>query len=196
MLWQRQWLEAGALAEGLAYWTQQLEGIPKQLALPTDRPRPPAQTFDAEACHVVLTGEQSAALGRLNAEKLSTLYMALLAALGVLLARYSGQDDIVVGSPIANPSDVQLEQLIVFFVNNWVKRVRVDPDSGFGDLLADVRATALEAYRYPDVPFERLVEVLAPQRSLNRSPIFKVDFALQNEPRTTPALDGLQVKPI
>ena len=108
--------------------------------------------------------------------------MTLLAAFGVLLARYSGQDDIVVGSPIANRQEEQLEELIGFFVNTLVMRIRLTPAMSFRELLAQVRQTALEAYRYQDIPFERLVEELSPQRSLNTTPVFQVIFALQNMP--------------
>ena len=124
-LWQRSWLEEAALEEGLKYWKEQLAGIPEQLELPTDRPRPAAQTFAAEVCDVALTRSRSAGLKRLSQEHQATLYMTLLAAFGVLLARYSGQDDIVVGSPIANRQEAQLEELIGFFVNSLVMRVRV-----------------------------------------------------------------------
>ena len=135
-------------------------------------------------------------LKRLSQESQATLYMTLLAAFGVLLARYSGQDDIVVGSPIANRQEEQLEEMIGFFVNSLVMRIRFNPAMSFRELLAQVRGTALEAYRYQDVPFERLVEELSPQRSLNSTPLFQVILDLQNMPRGQLELSGLQVDPV
>src|SRR6266849_5275516 len=130
-LWQRNWLEGGALEQGLAYWKEQLAGIPERLELPTDRPRPAMQTFVAELCHVGLSKELTAGLKRVSQENQATLYMTLLSGLAVLLSRYSGQDDIVVGSPIANRQDAQLEEMIGFFVNTLVMRVRVQPRESF-----------------------------------------------------------------
>ena len=130
----------------------------------------------------MLSAEQAAKLKQVSRENQATLYMTLLAAFGVLLARYSGQDDIVVGSPIANRQEEQLEELIGFFVNTLVMRLRLTPAMSLRELLAQVRQTALEAYRYQDIPFERLVEELSPQRSLNTTPVFQVVFALQNMP--------------
>jgi len=195
-LWQRQWLEKGTLSAGLAYWKRQLEGIPERLELPTDRPRPPLQTFAAEACHVRLNAKQSEELKRLSQAHQATLYMTLLAAFGTLLGRYSGQEDIVVGSPIANRQEAQLEELIGFFVNSLVMRVRVKEEMSFDALLGEVRRTALEAYQHQDVPFERLVDELAPTRSLNTTPIFQVVFALQNAPWEPQRLKELDVKSV
>src|SRR5256885_6445901 len=122
--------------------------------------------------------------------------MTLLAVLGMLLSRYSGQDDIVVGSPIANRREAQLEALVGFFVNSLVMRVRVNPQQTFTELLAGVRQTALDAYQHQDVPFERLVEALAPERSLNKTPLFQVVFALQNAPMGSQQLPGLEIERI
>src|SRR5262249_59666683 len=116
-LWQRGWLDEERLGGGLDYWKRQLAGIPERLELPADRPRPPMQTFGAEACYVRLTTEQASGLKRLSQSNQATLYMTLLAGFGVLMSRYSGQDDIVVGTPIANRREAQLEELIGFFVN-------------------------------------------------------------------------------
>ncbi len=122
--------------------------------------------------------------------------MTLLSAFAVLLSRYSGQHDIVVGSPIANRREAQLEDLVGFFVNSLVMRVRLNPQQSFQELLAEVRKIALEAYQHQDVPFERLVEVLSPERSLNKTPIFQVVFALQNAPMGSQQLSGLEVERI
>ena len=166
-MWQREWLEGGALDEGLKYWKEKLEGIPEELELPRDHARPAVQTFGAEVCQVSLTKELTAGLKRISRESQATLYMTMLAGFAVLLSRYSGQEDIVVGSPIANRQEAQLEEMIGFFVNTLVMRVKVEREKSFRELLGEVRRTALEAYRYQDVPFERLVEELAPERSLN-----------------------------
>jgi pristinamycin I synthase-3/4 len=195
-LWQRKWLNAAALEEGLSYWKEQLADIPERLELPADRPRPAVQTFAAEFCKVVLTEEQTAALKQIGHQNHTTLYMTLLAAFGVLLSRYSGQQDIVVGSPIANRQDVKLEELIGFFVNTLVMRVQVKPQMTFRDLLQEVRQTTLDAYRHQDVPFERLVEELSPQRYLNMHPVFQVVFGIQNAPSVAPALPGITIDPI
>ena len=164
-------LNDGTLQEELQYWKGQLEGIPERLELPADRPRPAVQTFDAEACYKSLPVELAAGLRRLNQANQTTLYMTMLSAFAVLLSRYSGQDDIVVGSPTANRQDAQLERMIGFFVNTMVMRVRVGQASSFRELLAEVKQTALEAYQHQDVPFEKLVEELAPHRSESQSNI-------------------------
>src|SRR6266849_3483094 len=192
-LWQREWLEGGALEEGLAYWKEQLAGIPERLEFRTDGPRPSVQTFAAEAYRISLSKELGEGLKRQGQEKGATLYMTLLAAFAVLLSRYSGQDDIVVGSPIANRQDASLEDLIGFFVNTLVMRVRVKPEMSFGELLGEVRRTALEAYEHQEVPFEKLVEELSPQRSLNTTPVFQVMFAVQNAPWVGPQMKDLEM---
>ena len=193
-LWQRGWLEGQDLQEGLQYWKQQLAGIPERLELPTDRPRPAMQTFAAEVCHVSVPAQLTAALKGVSRQNQATLYMTLLSAFALLLSRYSGQEDIVVGSPIANRQEAQLEELIGFFVNSLVLRMKVRPQSSFAELLREVRQTALEAYRHQDIPFERLVEELSPERSLNTTPIFQVVFALQNAPWVSQELKGLEVE--
>ena len=188
-LWQRKWLDETLEAE-LGYWRRQLAGIPEELALPKDRPRPPRQTFDADACAISLSPEQTAALKRLSQGSQATLYMTLLAIFATLLQRYSGQDDVVLGSPIANRQEEQLEQLIGFFVNALVLRVRINPEQTFSELLSEVRKMALDAYRHQDLPFERLVEELSPQRSLNKTPLYQVLFLWQNAPMQAPNLQG------
>jgi amino acid adenylation domain-containing protein/non-ribosomal peptide synthase protein (TIGR01720 family) len=193
-VWQRKWLDKAALARQLDYWKNQLAGIPEELEIPKDRPRPAIQTFIAEKHVTVLPEDRVAALHHAAQPKQATLYMALLAGFAVLMERYSGQSDIVVGSPIANRREVQLEQLIGFFVNSLVLRMKVEREDSFNNLLGAVRSTALEAYQHQDVPFERLVEELSPQRSLNRSPIYQVVFALQNAPAASQRLLGLQIE--
>jgi amino acid adenylation domain-containing protein len=192
-LWQRRWLDK-TLESQLEYWRQQLAGVPEELALAKDRPRPPRQTFEAEACQIHLPTAQTAALKQFSQDNQATLFMTLLAVFATLLQRYSGQDDIVLGSPIANRQEEQLEQLIGFFVNSLVLRVRVNPEKTFSELLGDVRKMALDAYRHQDLPFERLVEELSPQRSLNKTPLYQVLFSWQNAPMRPPVFKGLEIE--
>ena len=196
VLWQRGWLDQAASDHGLAYWKEQLAGIPQQLALPTDRPRPARPSYAAEACAVSLSAAQVTGLKGLSQAHQATLYMTLLSALAALLARYSGQEEILVGSPIANRQDVQLEGLIGLFANSLVMRVRVTSEQSFRELLAEVRSTTLEAYQHQDIPIERLVEELSPERSLNSTPLFQVMFALQNAPAGLQRLQGLEITPV
>src|SRR5262249_40187188 len=161
---------------------------------PADRPRRTMQTYKADYCSATMSAEQAAAIKQFSRDHQATLYMTLLSAFAVLLSRYSGQDDIVVGSPIANRREAQLEDLVGFFVNSLVMRVRLNPQQSFTELLAQVRKTALDAYQHQDVPFERLVEVLSPERSLNKTPLFQVVFALQNAPMGSQKLPGLEVE--
>ena len=192
-LWQRDWMDAGGLADGLAYWKEQLLGIPERLKLPADRPRPTMQTFVANAVHATISPERLEPVLRLTHEREATLYMTLLSALAMLLQRYSGQDDIVVGSPIANREETALESLIGFFVNSLVMRVRIRRGTSFRELLGEVRNTTLDAYQHQSVPFERLVAELSPERDLGSTPLFQVAFALQNAPDSAARLKDLEV---
>ena len=189
-LWQMQEASEG-LDEELRFWKEHLAEIPEELEIPRDKPRPKMQTYAADACGITLPVEKVAALKRCGR---STLYMTLLTAFAVQMQRYSGQDDIVVGSPVANRQDDRLEGLIGFFANMLAMRVRVNPDASFGELLEQVRDLALETYRHQHIPFERLVEVLPLRRSLNRTPVFQVVFALQNASSGTQELRGLKVE--
>ena len=195
-LWQRQVLDDEAMERHLGYWREQLLGIPDLLNLPTDQPRGTRQTFAADLCRWNLPTELLAGLNRLSNTGQATLYMTMIAAFAVLLHRYSGQDDIVVGTPIANRRDPQLEHLIGYFVNALVMRTRVAPEKSFRDLLGSVRATALDAYRHRDIPFEQLREILPAQRSLNTPPVFQVMLAHQNVPLTAQRMEGLEVEPM
>ncbi|HVG90795.1 MAG TPA: condensation domain-containing protein, partial [Alphaproteobacteria bacterium] len=190
-LWQTQMAKEGLLDEDLRFWKEHLAGIPEELAIPRDRERPAVQTFAADACAVTLPAEKVTALKQCGR---STLYMTLLSAFAVLMHRYSGQDDIVVGSPIANRQDERLEGLIGFFANMLAMRVKVDPNASFRELLDQVREFALEAYRHQDVPFERVLEELSVGRSLNRTPVFQVIFALQNASSGLQELQGLKIE--
>ncbi|HEX8495517.1 MAG TPA: amino acid adenylation domain-containing protein [Pyrinomonadaceae bacterium] len=196
-VWQREWLRGEVLEEQLAYWRQQLADAPTTLELPTDHPRPPVQTFRGATQSLELSTQLTASLKALSQQQGATLFMTLLAAFKTLLYRYSGQRDIVVGSPIAGRNRAELDDLIGFFVNTLVLRTRLSDDLSFCDLLHRVRESALGAYAHQDLPFEKLVEELHPERDTSRNPLFQVVFALQNISRDTlsaqpeePALDN------
>jgi amino acid adenylation domain-containing protein/non-ribosomal peptide synthase protein (TIGR01720 family) len=179
--WQREWLSGQRLTSQLAYWQQQLAGIPLLLELPTDRPRPPVQTFSGGTAYFSIPPDLVDRLKLLGQACGTTLFMTLLAGFAALLARYSGQETVAVGSPIANRRSKELEPLIGFFVNTLVLRVEFAGDPSGRDLLLQVRRTCLEAYRHQDVPFERLVEAIQPERNRSFSPLFQSMFILQNQ---------------
>lgn len=179
-LWQRQWLQGTVLETHLNYWKHQLAGAPSLLPLPTDRSRLPVQTFRGASVPCQLSSMQTQALKTLSQEMGVTLFMTLLAAFQVLLSHYSAQDDIVVGTPIANRTQREVETLIGCFVNTLVMRTDLSGNPSFRQLLQRVREVALEAYTYQDVPFEKLVETLHPERTLNHNPLFQVFFVLQD----------------
>jgi amino acid adenylation domain-containing protein len=179
--WQRAWLTGEVLERQLSYWRTRLAGL-SALELPTDRPRPAIQTVNGASQSFLLSRRLSEGLHALSRESGVTLYMTLLAAFQALLARYSGQTDIVVGTSNGNRRQVETERLIGFFVNTQVMRVDVGGDPTFADLLARVSTSALEAYDHQELPFEKLVEELHPRRDLSRSPLFDVMFILQNTP--------------
>ena len=187
-VWQRAWLSGEVLEGQLAYWREQLRGAPAALDLPTDRPRPAAESHRGGSLSFCLPKRLSTGLVALGRREGVTLFMTLLAAFQVLLQRYSGQDDIVVGSPIAGRTRVETESLIGFFVNTLVLRTRLDGEPTFRDLSARVREGTLGAHAHQDVPFEKLVEELAPARDRSRSPLFQVMFILQNAPGAAGAL--------
>src|SRR5579871_4991760 len=195
-LWQRARMGEGGreMEEGLSYWKKELEGIAEELELPRDRRRGERQTFGGGVWKGELSEEQVEGLKRVGQEKQATMYMTLLGILGVLLWRYSGQEDVVVGTPVANRPEAELEGLIGFFVNTVVMRVRVEGRKRVGELLEEVRESALRGYRHQGLPFERLVEELMPERSLNRTPVFQVVFALQNAGREWEGVEGLEVE--
>jgi amino acid adenylation domain-containing protein/non-ribosomal peptide synthase protein (TIGR01720 family) len=193
-LWQRRNLSGGLFAAELDYWREKLSGIPEELALPKDRPRQARQTFAASMFHASLPAAHLKALHELGRAEHATLYMTLLTAFSVLLGRYSGQNDIVVGSPVANRPDPRLEELIGYFASALVMRTRVDWNTGFRDLLGRVRSGALEAYRHQDIPFEQLVEIISPGRNLSVPPVFQVMLVLQNAPSAPQALNGVEVE--
>ncbi|HEX5707564.1 MAG TPA: condensation domain-containing protein, partial [Pyrinomonadaceae bacterium] len=195
-VWQREYLSGEVLEEQLSYWRKQLAGAPPVLELPTDRPRPAVQTFRGAKHPINLTRELTAELKALGQREGATLYMVLLAAFQVLLSRYSGQEDVVVGSPIANRNRAETESLIGFFVNALAMRTDLSGDPTFVELLGRVRETSLGAYAHQDLPFEKLIEELQPERNLSHTPLFQVTFALHNAPAGALKLRGLELRPV
>ena len=191
--WQRQWLQGEVLAEQLDYWRKKLDGIRGALELPTDRSRPAVATGRGAHLSLELSPELSAALAALSKREGATLFMTLLAAFQTLLYRYTGQEDIVVGSPIAGRNRRETEELIGFFINSLALRTDLSGEPTFTELLGRVRETAVGAYAHQDLPFEKLVEELQPERDLNRNPFFQTMFQFQNSSRATLELHGLRV---
>jgi amino acid adenylation domain-containing protein len=189
--WQRQWLQGEVLKTQISYWLKQLKNAPKVLELPTDYPRPAIQTFRGSAYSFKLSDKLSFALNKFSQQQGSTLFMTLLAAFQTLLWRYTGNEDIVVGSPIANRNRAEIEGLIGLFVNTLVLRTNLAGNPSFEELLKRVREVALGAYAHQDLPFELLVEELQPQRDLSHTPLFQVMFVLQNTPMSALDLPGL-----
>ncbi|HKP36711.1 MAG TPA: amino acid adenylation domain-containing protein, partial [Pyrinomonadaceae bacterium] len=178
-VWQREWLKSEALEAQLAYWTKQLANLPA-VALLTDRPRAGAPDFRGDLHQFIVPTGVASALKDLAANQNATLFMVLLAAFNVLLFRYTAQENLVVGAPIANRSHKELESLIGFFVNTLVMRTDLSGNPSFRTVIARTRRVALDAYEHQDVPFERLVEVLQPERDISRNPLFQIGFVLQN----------------
>jgi amino acid adenylation domain-containing protein len=178
--WQREWLQGEVLEAQLSYWKEQLKDTPAVLELPTDRPRPAVQSFRGALHYFVLPRPLSEELKALSRREDATLFMTLLAAFKTLLYRYTGQTDLVVGTPIANRTRAELEELIGFFVNTLALYTDLGGNPSFRELLGRVRAMTLEAYTHQDLPFERLVNELQPQRNLSYHPLFQVMFVLQN----------------
>jgi amino acid adenylation domain-containing protein len=178
-IWQHDALATPALAQQLAYWTEQLANLPP-LALPTDRQRPALPGLAGARQHVILSPAVTDGLQALSRREGATLFMTLLAAFEVVLARWSGQDDFGIGTPIANRTRAETEDVIGFFLNTLVLRADVSGDPTFFDLLARVRETTLSAYAHQDLPFERLLEAVRPPRDPSRTPLFQVFFNLLN----------------
>ena len=195
-VWQRQRLHGEVLEDLLAYWRQQLSGELPVLELPTDRPHPPLRTFQGAAKAVLLPRSLTESLRALSRREGVTLFMTLLAAFNALLHRYTGQTDILVGTPIANRDRVELEGLIGFFTNTLVMRTDLSGNPGFRDLLLRVREMAQGAYEHQDLPFDRLVEMLNPERDLNRNPLFQIEFAFQHPPISVMNVSGLKLSPL
>ena len=194
--WQREWLQGKVLERQSRYWKQQLSGRLPVLELPTDYPRPAKRSFRGKVQSFVLSRTLSEAIQKLSQQEKSTPFMTLLAAFKTLLYRYSGQEDIIVGSPVANRNRTEIEKLIGFFVNTLVLRTDISGNPTFCELLGRIRELVSEAHAYQDVPFERLVEELQPERELNRQPIFQVMFAFQDAPIHTLKFSNLILEPV
>ncbi|MCC5603549.1 non-ribosomal peptide synthetase [Nostoc favosum] len=193
--WQRQWLQGEVLEKQLDYWQKQLDDI-SILNLPTDRPRLAVQTYQGARQPLQLSKSLSEALLALGQQQGVTLFITLLTAFKVLLSRYTQQEDIAIGSPIANRNRSEIEGLIGFFVNSLVLRTDLTGNPTFRELLSRVKEVALGAYAHQDLPFEKLVEELHPERNLNQNPLFQVVFALQNAPMSALELTGLTLSPL
>ncbi|WP_235031113.1 condensation domain-containing protein, partial [Nonomuraea solani] len=192
-VWQRQWLASGVLERQLAFWRGALAGAAPVLELPADFPRPAVPSYRGAHLHARIDAATVTGLLGVGGERGATLFMVLQAVYAALLARRAGQDEVVVGVPVANRSRSELEGLIGFFANTLPLRTRVRAGESFEELLGRVRDGALDAFAHQDVPFERLVEELAPDRDLARNPIFQAMFVLQNAPRTGIDMDGVDL---
>jgi amino acid adenylation domain-containing protein len=194
--WQREWLQGEALEVQLEYWRRQLGGSLPVLQLPTDRLRPAVRTYLGKYQSLLLPKKLGGEIEYLSRREGTTLFMTLLAAFGVLLHRYSSQQDILIGTPIASRNREEIEELIGFFVNTLVLRIDLSGDPSFRELLNRVREVALAAYAHQDLPFEKLIEELHPSRSLSHTPLFQVMFVLQNMPMPEIELSGLKLTPL
>ena len=192
--WQRRHLQGDFLEEGLNYWRRELEGAPPLLDLPTDRPRPTAQSYRGAKHRIEIPESLTRELMALNREEGVTMFMTLLAAFQTLLYRYSGQDDVVVGSPVANRASAEVEGLIGLFANTLALRAKISSGDTFRSLLRRVRNNVLSAFRRQDIPFEMLLSDLDIDRDLSRNPLVQAMFTFQNVPVPLLELTGLTVK--
>jgi amino acid adenylation domain-containing protein len=194
-VWQRQWIEGEILQQQAAYWKTTLAGAPALLELPTDHTRPVQRDFAGGFVELVLDEQLTAGLKDLSRRQGTTLYMTLLAGWAILLARLSGQQDVVIGSPVANRGRTEIENLIGFFVNTLAVRLDMLGSPSVSELLEQTKAQSLAAQRHQDIPFEQVVDLLRPVRSLAHSPLFQVMFAWQNAAEARLELPGLEVQP-
>lgn len=194
-IWQQEWLKDTIQDQQLLYWKNQLRDIPL-LELPTDRARPPVLTNRGARIPLVLSKPLTRALHALSQQAETTLFMTSLATFQILLARYTGQTDIVVGTPIANRNQAEIEDVIGFFVNTLVLRADLGDNPRFRQLLRQIGDVTLSAYAHQDLPFDQLVEALQPERDMSRTPLFQVMFVLQNAPMPTIDLDDITLQPL
>ncbi|ARU60334.1 non-ribosomal peptide synthetase [Tumebacillus avium] len=196
VVWQRKWLESGEIDAQLPFWKAELAGAQTLLQLPTDHPRPALPTYEGDRLHFSIPAKLAAQVAELGQEADASLYMVLLAAYNILLHRYSRQQDILVGSPIANRTMPGLDRLIGFFVNMIVLRSEFDGELSFAEYLQAVKERCLNVYNHQDVPFDRLVRELQVERNQAHAPLTQVVFAFQNKLEETLALRGLDVSPL
>ena len=194
-VWQREWMQGQRLQDGLDYWRAALSGAPALLELPTDFPRPAIQTSRGSSVRSSVDADLAGLVREFSRRENVTLFMTLLGAFQTLVSRYSGQDDVVVGTPVAGRNRVETESVVGLFANTVALRTDLSGDPSFREVVRRVRETTLEAYGHQDVPFERVVEALQPRRSLSHGPIVQVFFALENTPRKTSRLFGPSVSP-
>ena len=195
-VWQQEHLAGGALERQLAYWKERLRGAPALLALPADRPRPAEQTYRGASYDFAVPEDAAARLGALAQAEGATLFMAVLAAMSALFGRYTGEDEVVVGSPIANRTRPELEDVVGLFANTLAVRTDLSGDPTFRELLRRVRDAAFEDFANQDLPFEKVVEELRIERSLSYNPVYQVLLVLQNAPRPQGGLAGLEMRPL
>jgi amino acid adenylation domain-containing protein/non-ribosomal peptide synthase protein (TIGR01720 family)/FkbM family methyltransferase len=195
-VWQREWLQGEVLERQVEYWREQLADAPAELALRTDRARPPVQSHRGASQRVVLPESLTGELRELSRREGVTLFMTLLAGWSVLLGRYAGVQDVTVGTLIAGRTRAEVEPLIGFFINTLALRVKWQSDWTVTELLRAVREVCLGGYSHQELPFEKLVEELQPERNLSRTPIFQVMLVLQNAPFEALELPGLELQPI
>ncbi|MET0395500.1 MAG: condensation domain-containing protein, partial [Longimicrobiaceae bacterium] len=195
-VWQQEHLAGGALERQTEYWKERLRGAPTLIGLPTDRPRPAEQTYRGDSFDFVVPEEVAARVAALAQREGATLFMALLAVLASLLGRYSGEDDVVVGSPIASRTRPELEGVVGLFANTLAIRAELGGEPGFRELLRRVRDGVFEDYANQDLPFEKIVEELRGERSLSYNPVYQVLFVLHNFPRVHGGLGGLEIHPL
>ncbi|MDZ8110306.1 MAG: amino acid adenylation domain-containing protein [Nostoc sp. DedQUE12a] len=193
-IWQRDRIQGEFLATKLKYWKQQLSGELPVLQLPADRPRPSVTTFAGAKQYFTFSTTLTNALKQLSKREDATLFMSLLAAFNILLYRYTHQEDILIGSPIANRNRAELEGMLGLFVNTLVLRNNLTGNPTFRELLYRVRQVTLDAYAHQDLPFEMLVEELQPERDLSRNPLYEVMFVLQNTPTNVQEVSGLTLR--
>ena len=193
-VWQREWLQGEVLEAQLGYWREQLSDCPSLLELPTDRVRPAVQSYRGSTHTLKLDRSLTESINTLSQAHGVTLFMTLLSGFSVLLSRYSHQEDVCIGSPIANRTRSELEGLIGFFVNTLVLRTDLSGDPSFEVLLDRVKSMTLGAYEHQDVPFEHLVDALSVERDMSRSPLFQVMFALQNAPMGSIASSDIEMR--
>ena len=191
--WQREWLQPEVLAESLNYWKRQLLDKPLNMQLPTDKARPATQTYNGALYPIEIEEALADEVESLSRRESVSVFMTLLTAFEVMLSRYTGSEDIVVGTDVANRSRSEIEGLIGMFVNQLVLRSDLGGDPTFGELLGRVRDVALEAYAHQDMPFDKLVEAVKPDRELDRNPLFQVMFGFQNVPSSAIELPGLSI---